>query len=204
MTPSWPSFSSLSGTGVAWARSPWVTAPWRCLERAGSTKTSSWPRSGITACSASASTGSGFYHYWLDRDLFTIKTIKTSTTFKFLSFHLKAFITVSRLRDKVVTTMTETAKRYVITNPSFDFGLLPTDQVSVLPPQLKKKYESVQLQNINNYFISTQKTNLLCDLPLTRWYCLCGISVLLFSSMKKVPYLFPEGIKSDSILKSSA
>jgi len=36
-----------------------------------------------------------------------------------------------RLRDKVVTTMTETAKRYVITNPSFDFGLLPTDQVFV-------------------------------------------------------------------------
>ena len=69
---------------------------------------------------------------------------------------------MSRLRDKVVTTMTETAKRYVITNPSFDFGLLPTDQVSVLPPQLKKKYESVQLQNINHYFISTQKTNLLC------------------------------------------
>ena len=26
--------------------------------------------------------------------------------------------------------MTETAKRYVITNPAFDFGLLPTDQVS--------------------------------------------------------------------------
>jgi len=39
-----------------------------------------------------------------------------------------------RLRDKVVTTMTETAKRYVITNPSFDFGLLPTDQVYVLLP----------------------------------------------------------------------
>ena len=38
---------------------------------------------------------------------------------------------MSRLRDKVVTTMTETAKRYVITNPAFDFGLLPTDQVSV-------------------------------------------------------------------------
>ena len=73
---------------------------------------------------------------------------------------------MSRLRDKVVTTMTETAKRYVITNPSFDFGLLPTDQVSVLPPQLKKKYESVQLQNINHYFISTQKTNLLCDFAI--------------------------------------
>merc|ERR1719189_1530814 len=39
-----------------------------------------------------------------------------------------------RLRDKVVTTMTETAKRYVITNPAFDFGLLPTDQVYVLLP----------------------------------------------------------------------
>ena len=35
-----------------------------------------------------------------------------------------------RLRDKVVTSATECAKRYVITNPPFDFGLLPTDQVS--------------------------------------------------------------------------
>ena len=35
-----------------------------------------------------------------------------------------------RLRDKIVTSVTETPKRYVITNPSFDFGLLPTDQVS--------------------------------------------------------------------------
>ena len=34
-----------------------------------------------------------------------------------------------RLRDKVVTSITESAKRYVITNPPFDFGLLPTDQV---------------------------------------------------------------------------
>jgi len=36
-----------------------------------------------------------------------------------------------RLRDKVVTSITESAKRYVITNPPFDFGLLPTDQVFV-------------------------------------------------------------------------
>merc|ERR1712029_795726 len=36
-----------------------------------------------------------------------------------------------RLRDKIVTNVTETAKRYVITNPPFDFGLLPTDQVFV-------------------------------------------------------------------------
>jgi len=36
-----------------------------------------------------------------------------------------------RLRDKIVTSVTETPKRYVITNPSFDFGLLPTDQVFV-------------------------------------------------------------------------
>merc|ERR1740123_1182717 len=36
-----------------------------------------------------------------------------------------------RLRDKVVTSATECAKRYVITNPPFDFGLLPTDQVFV-------------------------------------------------------------------------
>ena len=35
-----------------------------------------------------------------------------------------------RLRDKFVTSVTETAKRYVITNPPFDFSLLPTDQVS--------------------------------------------------------------------------
>merc|ERR1719340_111294 len=39
-----------------------------------------------------------------------------------------------RLRDPKVETVTETAKRYVITNPSFDFGLLPTDQVYVLLP----------------------------------------------------------------------
>merc|ERR1712107_769941 len=36
-----------------------------------------------------------------------------------------------RLRDKFVTSVTETAKRYVITNPPFDFSLLPTDQVFV-------------------------------------------------------------------------
>ena len=37
-----------------------------------------------------------------------------------------------RLRDPgVVTSPTECAKRYVITNPPFDFGLLPTDQVSM-------------------------------------------------------------------------
>merc|ERR1719211_603693 len=39
-----------------------------------------------------------------------------------------------RLRDKIVTSATECAKRYVITNPPFDFGLLPTDQVYVLLP----------------------------------------------------------------------
>ena len=32
----------------------------------------------------------------------------------------------------MVLSPTECAKRYVITNPPFDFGLLPTDQVSML------------------------------------------------------------------------
>ena len=41
-----------------------------------------------------------------------------------------------RLRDPgVVTSPTECAKRYVITNPPFDFGLLPTDQVSMTEPE---------------------------------------------------------------------
>merc|ERR1719479_21282 len=31
-----------------------------------------------------------------------------------------------RMRDKIVTSATECAKRYVITNPPFDFGLLPS------------------------------------------------------------------------------
>jgi len=36
-----------------------------------------------------------------------------------------------RLRDAALTTVDATSKRYVITNPPFDFGLLPTDQVFV-------------------------------------------------------------------------
>ena len=120
-----------------------------------------------------------------------------------LVFFFKAFFNVFRLRDKVVTTMTETAKRYVITNPSFDFGLLPTDQVSVLPPLVrrKKKYESVQLQNINHYFISTRK---LIYFAIDTLILLVWHFIVLQFSPRKVPYLFPESIKSDSKLKSSA
>jgi len=36
-----------------------------------------------------------------------------------------------RLRDAALTTADATSKRYVITNPPFDFGLLPSDQVSL-------------------------------------------------------------------------
>eukprot|EP00092_Neocalanus_flemingeri_P025026 GFUD01027138.1.p1 GENE.GFUD01027138.1~~GFUD01027138.1.p1 ORF type:complete len:816 (+),score=151.52 GFUD01027138.1:354-2450(+) len=36
-----------------------------------------------------------------------------------------------RLRDATLTAVDATSKRYVITNPPFDFGLLPTDQVFV-------------------------------------------------------------------------
>eukprot|EP00091_Calanus_sinicus_P002022 TRINITY_DN12050_c0_g1_i2.p1 TRINITY_DN12050_c0_g1~~TRINITY_DN12050_c0_g1_i2.p1 ORF type:complete len:573 (-),score=160.76 TRINITY_DN12050_c0_g1_i2:651-2369(-) len=36
-----------------------------------------------------------------------------------------------RLRDATLTTVDASSKRYVITNPPFDFGLLPTDQVFV-------------------------------------------------------------------------
>ena len=134
-------------------------------------------------------------------DFFTIDSF--SCNIQILSVLFKAFFNVFRLRDKVVTTMTETAKRYVITNPSFDFGLLPTDQVSVLPPLVrrKKKYKSVQLQNINHYFISTRKLIYVAidTLILLVWHFIA----LQFSS-RKVPYLFPESIKSDSKLKSSA
>ena len=90
--------------------------------------------------------------------------------------------------------MTETAKRYVITNPSFDFGLLPTDQVSVfylLHPEFKDKYESVQLQNINHYFISTEKLSYIAidTLILLVWHLSFTISVKegLISVSRKHP-----------------
>ena len=100
----------------------------------------------------------------------------------YVRFNLNKQFHVFRLRDKVVTTMTETAKRYVITNPSFDFGLLPTDQVSVfylLHPEFKDKYESVQLQNINHYFISTEKLSYIAidTLILLVWHLNFTISV---------------------------
>jgi len=45
-----------------------------------------------------------------------------------------------RLRDAALTSVVDaTSKRYVITNPPFDFGLLPTDQVYVLLPFERKQ-----------------------------------------------------------------
>jgi len=45
-----------------------------------------------------------------------------------------------RLRDAALTSAVDaTSKRYVITNPPFDFGLLPTDQVYVLLPFERKQ-----------------------------------------------------------------
>jgi len=44
-----------------------------------------------------------------------------------------------RLRDAALTMVDATSKRYVITNPPFDFGLLPTDQVYVLLPFERKQ-----------------------------------------------------------------
>jgi potassium large conductance calcium-activated channel subfamily M alpha protein 1 len=49
--------------------------------------------------------------------------------FLFLQFQICISILISRLRDAALTTVDATSKRYVITNPPFDFGLLPTDQV---------------------------------------------------------------------------
>ena len=78
------------------------------------------------ACSALVSTGQPYFlklQYSVER---MVHMALRSALLKVKSLHFNLF----RLRDKVVTTMTETAKRYVITNPAFDFGLLPTDQVS--------------------------------------------------------------------------
>ena len=44
-----------------------------------------------------------------------------------------------RLRDAALTsTVDATSKRYVITNPPFDFGLLPTDQVRLCIVTIEK------------------------------------------------------------------
>ena len=47
---------------------------------------------------------------------------------------MSSMVNLCRLRDRSgdgpsMGLASETAKRYVITNPPFDFGLLPTDQV---------------------------------------------------------------------------
>merc|ERR1719309_470240 len=44
-----------------------------------------------------------------------------------------------RLRDSTLATAEASSKRYVITNPPYDFGLLPTDQVYLLLPFERKQ-----------------------------------------------------------------
>merc|ERR1719260_572489 len=44
-----------------------------------------------------------------------------------------------RLRDSTMSSAEASSKRYVITNPPYDFGLLPTDQVYVLLPFERKQ-----------------------------------------------------------------
>jgi hypothetical protein len=81
-------------------------APWLHLEKAGSTKICLLHLYGIMACFVLGSTGTNVFQ---------------------ISDNI--YISLSRLRDAALTTVDATSKRYVITNPPFDFGLLPTDQV---------------------------------------------------------------------------
>ena len=82
---------------------------WLLLARVENTKTSLWRPSGTMACSALVSTG---------------------IPMKYISLYISP-----RLRDPTIA-VEASSKRYVITNPPYDFGLLPTDQVRLDCPWL--------------------------------------------------------------------
>merc|ERR1712060_266288 len=86
----------------------------------------------------------------------------------YLSFLINFIpIMLQRLRYAALTSVVDaTSKRYVITNPPFDFGLLPTDQVfqgkdCLWTPKQPQNLQSTSRQHKTRYQTTSRKCHAL-------------------------------------------